>query len=251
MGTTSEQFFAIGQFAQLTGVTIRTLRYYDEKGLLVPSAHRESGYRLYSLRDIVRLEQIVALKFIGLSLKEIQTVFEQEDVQWAQMLAVQKQLVAERREQLDQVARAIEQAERSLQRDGECTLQDVLHIIKAIQMEKTTTWAEQFYSEEQRKNIADAAVSEEYLVDSQKRWAELMMDVRNHLQSDPASPEVRELAQRWRSLINEFTQGDAGIKQGLDTMYANIDSAPAEMKAWYEQHKDVFSFMKKVLSASS
>ena len=59
------------EFAELAGVTIRTLHHYDRLGLLKPSRRTEAGYRLYSESDLVRLEQIIVLKFLGLPLKRI------------------------------------------------------------------------------------------------------------------------------------------------------------------------------------
>lgn len=55
----------IGQLSARTGITIRTLRYYDKLGLLTPSDYKEGGHRLYNADDLSRLQQIQALKFIG------------------------------------------------------------------------------------------------------------------------------------------------------------------------------------------
>src|SRR6266851_6869121 len=60
------------EFAKLAGVTVRALHHYDRLGLLLPNGRTEAGYRLYCDRDLVRLEQILALKLIGFSLKEIE-----------------------------------------------------------------------------------------------------------------------------------------------------------------------------------
>ena len=60
------------QFANLAGVTVRTLHHYDRMGLLRPR-RSQSGYRQYGDRDLERLEQIVALKFIGVSLGDIRS----------------------------------------------------------------------------------------------------------------------------------------------------------------------------------
>ena len=59
------------EFAERAGVTVRTLHHYDRLGLLAPSGRTEAGYRLYGDRDLLRLEQILALKFIGFPLPEI------------------------------------------------------------------------------------------------------------------------------------------------------------------------------------
>ncbi|MEK0315071.1 MerR family transcriptional regulator [Cohnella sp. 56] len=65
----------VGELARMTGVTVRTLRFYDQIGLLVPSGQTESGHRLYGEQDLARLHQIVSLKELGLSLEEIKSAF--------------------------------------------------------------------------------------------------------------------------------------------------------------------------------
>lgn len=60
----------IGQLAKYTGVTIRTLRYYDKINLLPPTDYTEGGHRLYNHKSLQRLQQIQALTFVGFSLKD-------------------------------------------------------------------------------------------------------------------------------------------------------------------------------------
>jgi len=71
--------FKIGDFAKLTRVPVRTLRYYDDIGLL-KAAHIDpaTGYRYYSSAQLVQLNQILALKDLGLSLEQISSVLEDE-----------------------------------------------------------------------------------------------------------------------------------------------------------------------------
>ncbi|QGQ97525.1 MerR family transcriptional regulator [Paenibacillus psychroresistens] len=64
----------VGELAKLTGLTIRTLRYYDQIGLFCPTGFSDSGHRLYYDSDIARLHQILALKELNLSLEEIKLV---------------------------------------------------------------------------------------------------------------------------------------------------------------------------------
>ena len=63
--------FSIGKFSKKTGVSIRTLYYYDEIGLLKAQKDLSSGHRLYEKDHIVKLQKIVALKFLGYNLEEI------------------------------------------------------------------------------------------------------------------------------------------------------------------------------------
>ncbi len=73
----AERYLQIGEVAEQLGLTPRTLRYYEEIGLLAPPSRMEGGFRLYSPSDIVRLENIVQLKrLLGFSLAEIKQVVE-------------------------------------------------------------------------------------------------------------------------------------------------------------------------------
>ena len=71
----------IGEVAERTGVTQRTLRFYEEKGLLTPPTRMEGGFRLYSEDDVRRVEQIKQLqKLLGLPLAEIKELIEAEEI---------------------------------------------------------------------------------------------------------------------------------------------------------------------------
>src|SRR5215217_1082869 len=66
--TGRDQQYGTQEFAKLAGVTVRALHHYDRLGLLRPRRTRK-GYRIYCDRDLERLEQVVALKFVGLPLR--------------------------------------------------------------------------------------------------------------------------------------------------------------------------------------
>ena len=71
--------FRIGQFSIINRITVKTLRYYDEIGLLKPSViDAYTGYRMYSTEQLPRLQNIIALKQIGLSLSDIAVVLQDD-----------------------------------------------------------------------------------------------------------------------------------------------------------------------------
>jgi len=63
--------FTISEFGKKARVSVRTLRFYEEIGLLVPVRKNSSGHRLYGLAELAKLQQIQSLKFLGYSLREI------------------------------------------------------------------------------------------------------------------------------------------------------------------------------------
>jgi DNA-binding transcriptional MerR regulator len=79
--TNQERFLQIGEAAERAKLTQRTLRYYEEKGLLAPPTRMEGGFRLYSPEDMERIERIRQLKeLLGFSLAEIKEMLDAEDV---------------------------------------------------------------------------------------------------------------------------------------------------------------------------
>ncbi|WP_246516523.1 MerR family transcriptional regulator [Salicibibacter cibarius] len=100
--------FTIGEFGRRAGVTVRTLRFYEEFGLLIPTQQNTSGHRMYGLAELAKLQQIQSLKFIGYSLQEIKRLLEVNEDAFSQLknsLPLQHQLLTEKRDELD---RAIE-----------------------------------------------------------------------------------------------------------------------------------------------
>jgi MerR family transcriptional regulator, repressor of the yfmOP operon len=76
-----EPCLQIGEVADRTGVTQRTLRFYEERGLLKPPTRMDGGFRLYSEEDVTRVEQIKRLQsLLGLTLAEIKDMVEAEEV---------------------------------------------------------------------------------------------------------------------------------------------------------------------------
>ena len=106
-----EPYLQIGEVAERTGVTQRTLRFYEEKGLLKPPTRMEGGFRLYSEADIQRVEQIRRLQqLLGFTLAEIKEMVEAEEVKM--QLRAEYRPEAGLAQKRSQLLRAIEVTER-------------------------------------------------------------------------------------------------------------------------------------------
>ena len=79
MNTLRPASWKAGELAKQTGLSVRTLHYYDEIGLLSPSQRTEAGHRLYTADDIVRLQQVKSLRHLGFTLKEIRDYLNRPD----------------------------------------------------------------------------------------------------------------------------------------------------------------------------
>src|SRR5689334_8860746 len=100
----------VKELAQLTGISVRTLHHYDQLGLLVPSARSGAGYRLYDEDDLLRLQQILIGRELGLSLEVIRRSLDQPGFDRRQALLEQRRQLAERARRAEAMLRAVDAA---------------------------------------------------------------------------------------------------------------------------------------------
>ncbi len=98
--------FTVGELARLTGVTVRALHHYDERGLLPPSARTSAGYRLYDDRDVLRLQQILLFRELGMPLEDISAAIEHAGT--ADLLRGHRDALVAKRTRLDAMLAAVD-----------------------------------------------------------------------------------------------------------------------------------------------
>lgn len=132
-------YYTSGQFAKMAHISVRTVRYYDKQNILKPSFVRESGARLYTDEDFVRLQQILLLKYLGFSLDEIRnmTVGELDKQMLRNSLRLQLKLVQDRIEQMQLVGHAIEDTTQALDENQEIDWTQMMNLIHLTGMENS------------------------------------------------------------------------------------------------------------------
>ena len=244
MKDTAVRLYQAHEFAARVRVTVRTLHHYDHLGLLKPSGRTASGYRLYSERDFARLEQIVALKFIGFSLKQIRDLLERKALDLPTTLRLQSRILKEKRRHLDLAIQAIERAKRlvtSRASSREPDWEAFRKIIEVINMQQNVEWMKKYYTEEARQDLAGRGTPE-VIERGQRDWAALIKEVEAAVVAglDPASEQAQGLAQRWQTLIDAFTGGSPAIATGLKKLYADQSNWPSTFKKPYSDEVGVF-----------
>jgi DNA-binding transcriptional MerR regulator len=216
---------------------VRTLHYYDEIGLLSPSAHSEGGHRLYTAADIARLQQIKSLRQLGFSLEQTRECLSRPDYAPQRVIAAH---LARLREQIalqERLCASLEEIARWLASAETVSVEHFLYAIERMQMtEKYYTPEQLEYLKQRREIVGEARIRE-----VEAEWPKLMAEVRAEMErgTDPSDPRVQALAQRWMGLVQEFTGGDPGVTQSLKTMYEREQpqdihpSIPPDMHAMY------------------
>ncbi|MGJ0118204.1 MerR family transcriptional regulator [Williamsia sp. MIQD14] len=214
-----EKLYRVGQLAELTGLTVRTLHHYDEIGLLSPSRRSGAGYRLYAGDDVTRLYEILALRQLGLSLEQISGAITGETSLEAMLVAhaehVDAQLAAMQRLQTH-----VTTVLATVRRSHRPTDTDLLDLIRKVMT--VDARVEDYFDPDQ---LAALAVRREELGEDriravENRWPSLIAEVDAAIAAgmDPTSEQAGAMAAEWMGLLEQFHGGDPGLRDGMYRM---------------------------------
>lgn len=224
--------YMVREFARLAGVTVRTLHYYDETGLLKPSLHTAARHRLYRRADLLRLQQIVTLKQLGFSLDAIRALLDSPAFDMRQALRAQRQAIEQQIAQLQTVAQTLDQTLGTIERQGAEALdwEQLAALIHVLQATPKWQWAAQHFSPEQRAALEARGrdITPEQLVEWERAWAGVYAGFEAHRAKRPDHPAIQRLAGRMCGLLDTFTQGDAQAEQALAEVWADDQRLPPE-----------------------
>ncbi|MGE6994398.1 MerR family transcriptional regulator [Pseudomonas sp. NPDC047961] len=203
----------VGELARRCGLTVRTLHHYDDIGLLRPSARSDAGYRLYNRDDVARLQQIQALRSLGVSLADVGAILDRQERSVSSVIEQQLKLLDQ------QIARQIRLRERLAQLHQQCiagqkpTLADWLEALELMSM------YEKYFSEDELRQLPfynrNAA--------SDACWAELAEEAARLMHEGVSSqePQAQDLARRWMVRLERDTAADPALLAKLDAMHLN------------------------------
>lgn len=130
-----KRFWKVGDLAKLTGLTVRTLRFYDQIGLLSPSGQTESGHRLYCEANLSRLHQILSLKELGLSLEEVKSALSGGQISPLEIVNLQIDQIKEQIKLQQKLLEQLRHVSKLMQGKAELTVEDFTSLLQAMKME--------------------------------------------------------------------------------------------------------------------
>lgn len=219
------RFWKVGELAERTGLTVRTLHHYDAMGLLSPSGRTESthgaGHRLYNAADLARLQQITSLKLLGFSLDQIRDYLARSDYDPRQVVRLHLDRIRSQAAELKRLEGRLTALADALDKAEIVSADEFLATIEGM------TMLEKYYTPEQMEYLKRRGeeIGEEAMRQAPNQWADLQAEVQSAMDAgvDPADPRAAALARRWFDLVTAFTGGDPGIFKSLSRMYQNED----------------------------
>ena len=198
------RLYRVGEVATLTRVSIRTLHHYDRIGLVRPTARSDGGYRLYAAADLLRLQQVLTLRYLGFPLKRIGEFLARPDFDLIASLRIQREALRDRIAELERIDAALGELVERRQTTGEWAWESVIKASAAVQrgLAHGDELMETYYTPEQMKQFAEVgkSVTPEEIKAVEEAWTALLAEVRANRDLDPADPMAQALADCWDEL---------------------------------------------------
>lgn len=200
--------YKIGELAKRSGISIRTLRYYEEIELLLPKEILDSGYRLYGENEALRLQQILFYKELGYSLKDIKLILTKEDFNLLNSLQLQKKELLKRQDNLNELIKTLDNTIVKLQNGEVMNIEELYKgFPKGMEYreEAIERWGDKVYQ------------SEKYLMKLKKEdinklneeFQELWLNLAKSSELDPKSDYVQSLIEQHFRFIVVYWGADS------------------------------------------
>lgn len=196
--------YTVKKLAGLSGVSVRTLHFYDEIGLLPPAYVGDNGYRYYEEEQLLLLQQILFFRELGFELKQIQTIVSRADFDKAQALLTHKEALTRKKERIADLIQTIDQTIKRI--NGEMVMKDK-EVFKGFSPEEQAeheAYLVNRYGEKTRKHIEEA---------KSKNWSKEAWDI--------AGKEFADIFKSLKILMDQGVSTDADEVQALIKRHFN------------------------------
>lgn len=199
------------ELSKLTKVSVRTLHYYDKIGLLKPSVRQSNNYRLYSEKDLLQLQQIIALKFFGFELSQIQA-FLAGQIEALDHFSAQAKFLEQKANSLLDASKALKRIISEVEVDKSIPWEAIIQLIEVYRMTQQLehAWVKDIFTPEELQEYT-AFESEmkskgaaEGKATFEKNWFALLEEIKSNLSVDPESEAGIALGGKMMRWVNDL-----------------------------------------------
>ena len=196
------------ELSQLTQVSVRTLHYYDKIGLLKPSMRLSNDYRLYSEKDLLKLQQIIALKFFGFELSQIKILLAKQD-NVIENFAMQSKFLQEKAAALQEASMILKRITESCGHHKSIPWENVIQLIEVYQMAQQLehAWVKEIFTPDELKQYVEfesELKTKHQKAAFEKNWQLLVAEFKNNVHHDPESKIGIDFGEKYMALVNSM-----------------------------------------------
>ncbi|MDQ0304937.1 MerR family transcriptional regulator [Ancylobacter polymorphus] len=244
--TACTPFRTAAETACLLGVTVKALRVFERHGL-VQAQRTAAGWRVYGPNELLRLHQVIWLKRLGLTLAQIAAVLHDRSVDLDRLLALQEEVLLDRKRSIDQALRLVRTARAKLMLGESLSSDELIALTKETAMTRETPdWAERI-SPSIDRHLTEAEREELKARYDGEAWERLIADTKSLLGTDPAAPAALVLAGRWKALTAGLTGGNQAVKEKLEHIQRDAWADPQAGQT-FPVTPDVLAFVRAAVA---
>jgi MerR family transcriptional regulator, thiopeptide resistance regulator len=226
--------YTIKKLAVLAGVSVRTLHYYDEVGLLKPEFRSANGYRHYGGDAVIRLQQIMFFRELDFSLEEIKKIISRPDFNVLEALEQHRVLLQKRAERLGALLGTVDRTVKKLKGEKEMPIKDYYKGFSDAQVEKyrrevRERWGEKALEESEARVMK---MGQEKFAALQVEGGKIFQSIADNMDRGYDSPAVQAQVKKWRAWLENF--------------HHYSDDAVLGLGRAYSQHPDFAAFYRKI-----
>ncbi len=243
------ELLTVGQLAKKMNITVRTLQYYDQQDILKPTTTSKGGRRLYSSKDVVKLYQILSLKYLGFSLEDIKnkiyTLDKPEEV--VHILGNQQKAIEEKISLLQESLDSITSLKKEVLKMNTINFEKFANIISMLRVGNDEYWVFSAFDDSLNKHLIQRFVSRPELGKQILETYHQLLDegiMMKRTNESPTSERSVDYAKRWWKMVNDFTGGDMSLLPKLKEFNSDKSKWNNDMAL---KQEELDSFMEKVL----
>jgi MerR family transcriptional regulator, thiopeptide resistance regulator len=238
--------YTVKQLSDLAGVSIRTLHYYDEIGLLEPASVGQNGYRYYDETDLLKLQQILFFREMDLGLLQIKDIVDRPEFDLLSALQAHRRALQDKIQRLQCLIDTVDST--------------LMHLTGDVEMSKKQLFAG--FSEEKQKQYEQEAIEqfgEDAVRPSIQRWNSYSAEKKQQIMTEsgaiytdligvmdkgPASADVHAILARWHQHMRYFYEPSLETLRGLGQHY---NSHPEFHATFEKMHPDLPQFLEEAI----
>jgi len=225
--------YTIKKLADIAGVSVRTLHYYDEIGLLKPRYRHDNGYRYYGKEEVILLQQIMFFRELGFSLDEIRTIISSPDFNVSEALKQHRNLLIKKEERLRELISTVERTIRKMGKQSKMNIQEYYQgfsdeKIEEYREEVKHRWGSRVLEESEKKVID---MGQETFITLQAEGGKIFKDIMDNMSLGYDSQYIQDLIVEWRKWLENF--------------HHYTDEEVVELGRAYSQHPDFVRFFQQ------
>lgn len=217
-----KKLYKVNELAEVSGVSIRTLHYYDEIGLLQPEFRSPNNYRQYGEESLVKLQQILFFRELGFNLNDIKTFITRPDFNIIEALQSQRTLLQKKADRLQQLMVTIDKTIITAQGNKNMNIKEYYEGFSDQQIEK--------YRNEVKERWGSATLSNSELritkmgkvkfAELQKEGERIFQSVADNMSKGIDSSTIQNLVKEWRDWLEHFSNYSDEAALGLGQVYS-------------------------------